>query len=182
MQKYEQLCVAMASVTGSESRRSIRRASTEQDIRRISKSKLSLSVKTLLSNRRRSSVNSAVSLDQVQDINALSLPVRSSEIYNSSQYMFVSAPLSGSSTRPGSATYPPGHTGVAEAYSEQTRQWSFLAWLASLLKARGTETPRRELEISDPWDFKHHTHIGIGDSGEMKIVGEEVGIPEPYTR
>lgn len=161
--KYEQLCTSIkalsqrsSSGSGSGSRRSAR----SDSINRLSKH-FSLTVDT---KSRRSSHTSVVSLDQVKDISALTLPLYSCEIYNHRQYVAVPT----SSSRRGSRRLSWG--------GQRPRSISLVAMIAMVSSLWKPASHSREaLVISHPFDMKHNTHIGMNpETGKMEIFGQEV--------
>lgn len=165
--KYEQLCTsikAMSQRSGSGSGSSSRRSARSGSIVRDSKH-FSLTVDT---KSRRSSHMSVVSLDQVKDISALTLPLYSCEIYNHRQY----AAIPPSASRRGSRRLSWG--------GQRPRSISLVAVMAmvsSLWKpashSRGAGAGG--MEISTPFDMQHNTHIGVNpETGKMEVFGQEV--------
>jgi len=168
--KYEHLCVAINRILerGQNQRASMSPDNTatklgadaEFDHRQLRRSKRSFS----MDRSRRSSVLSVISLDQVEDLASLPLPLYSCEIYNKSQYIFVKQHASvRTRVRPKSAGFS---LGVLEP-----RQKSLVTKVASLWKLQ-----TKGFDISGPFNARHNTHIGMDImTGKMRVLGQEVG-------
>lgn len=179
VKSYEQLCQAMMTVGAREQPRGRRLSIARRDTfvekesypRRLSRLRRSFS----MDSHRRSSVLSVVSLDQVSDINSLALPIYSSELYNGAKYTAVESPQN-TRVRPKSVMVMFSWTG-AGAFGAKTRSprpKSLVRRMASLLSGSSRSPSPAEFVISDPFDAKHNTHIGVDPStGKMTIVGEE---------
>lgn len=179
VKSYEQLCQALVTVGAREQprgrRRSIARRETftEKEFypRRLSRLRRSFSMDT----SRRSSVLSVVSLDQVSDINSLALPIYSSELYNGAKYTAVEIPQK-TRVRPKSVMVMFSWTGAGSfgTRSQSPSRKSLVRRMTSLLSGSSRSPSPAEFVISDPFDAKHNTHIGVDpDTGKMMIVGEE---------
>jgi hypothetical protein len=118
-----------------------------------------------------------MSLDQVDDMLALPLPISTADIYNGDRYRnpaaAAAAPLP---PRPKSmmlqrvSTFG-GRFGTPVVKPQRSLLRRMTAWW--------TGTPiiheEQQFEISGPFDCKHTTHIGVDpNTGKMRIVGEEV--------
>ena len=161
---YEQLCRSLARLSEREqSRRGSLTASAPAEASDPSIPRLSVHIHpfaSTLSKSHRASLLSVVSLDQVQDITALSLPLYSCEIYNSAQYSF--SPHMGGKRK-----------GRVRPKS-QMFSWGAERSLVTRVTARLWKQSSKEIEISMPYEVTHNTHIGMDpDTGKMRIWGDE---------
>lgn len=96
--------------------------------------------------------SACMSLDQVEDLNKLSVPVSARELYHGKKF-----------TRSSTSSWGRSRSGPQ----------GFVAKFTSALwplNKEGVEV----MEISRPFGFKHTTHIGVyTETGKIRIVGEE---------
>lgn len=163
LNSYEQLCQSMTKLSEREQsrRRSLGNSTpTEPPDPTIPRLNVHIhSFSSTLSKSHRASLLSVVSLSQVQDITALSLPLYSCEIYNSAQYnFFPHASRKRIQVRPMSAIF---------SWTERS--------LVTRVASRLWRQNAKGMDISAPYDLMHNTHIGMHpESGKMMIWGDEV--------
>ena len=147
--------------------------------RRLSRLRRSFS----MDSSQRVSVFSVVSLDQVSDINALALPIYSSELYNGAKYTTVEIPQK-TRVRPKSVMLMFAWTGTGGfgTRSQSPSPRSLVRRMTSLLSGSSRSPSPAEFVISEPFDPRHNTHIGVDpDTGKMTIIGEEASYRHPLT-